>query len=66
MITPSLLGRYPFHSLPGGHLLGEETCGGGECPGHCPDAEDGEQHRDAARLRGQGPHYGLQHALGDK
>ena len=46
--------------LPCGHLLGEEAGGGGEGPGHGPDAEDGQQHRHPARLGGQGPHYGLQ------
>ena len=43
--------------------MGEETCGGGEGPGHGPDAEDGQQHGDAARLGGKGPHNGLQHGM---
>ena len=49
------------NSLPSVDLLGEEASGGGQGPGHGPDAEDGQQHRHPARLGGQRLHDRLQH-----
>ena len=49
------------NSLPSVDLLGEEASGGGQGPGHGPDAEDGQQHRHTARLGGQRLHDRLQY-----
>ena len=57
--TETVTIRKQLNLLPCGHLLGEEACRGREGPGHGPDAEDGEQHRHATRLGGQGLDNGL-------